>query len=110
MGLPKFKNNHILLNKISQRFLLAIKLYAGWKDPHYDFLDENCEAEGFMVDVVDTMSKMFNFKWTIEKYHSDEWISSPIGGNWTNLNASFTGIFGKLYKILSFSLLLSLVK
>jgi hypothetical protein len=48
-----------------------------------------------MVDVVDTMSKMFNFKWTIEKYHSDEWISSPIGGNWTNLNASFTGIFGR---------------
>ncbi len=48
-----------------------------------------------MVDVVDTMSKMFNFKWTIEKYHSDEWISSPVGGNWSNLNASFTGIFGR---------------
>jgi hypothetical protein len=48
------------------------------------------------MDVMDALSKMFNFKWTLQKYHSEEWISPPIGGNWTNPNATFTGIFGKL--------------
>ena len=31
VSLTKFKNNQILLNKISHRFLLTIKLITGWK-------------------------------------------------------------------------------
>jgi len=54
-----------------------------------------------MVDFVDAMAKMFNFKWTAKKYHSSEWTSSPSTGNWSNPNSTFTGIFGtfnNLYK------------
>jgi hypothetical protein len=41
------------------------------------------------------MAEIFNFEWAIKKFHNDDWGASPVGGNWSNLNSTFTGIFGK---------------
>jgi hypothetical protein len=43
------------------------------------------------------MAEIFNFEWAIKKFHNDDWGASPVGGNWSNLNSTFTGIFGKYF-------------
>ena len=53
-----------------------------------------------MVDVVKSISTMYNFKWTFKKYHTDEWISTPKGGNWSDPTATFTGVFGNDFKLI----------
>ena len=60
------------------------------------YSETKCKAvDGFAVDVLDALAKMFNFKWNIEKYPTDEWITSPK--NWSDPNSTFTGMFGKFF-------------
>ena len=59
-------------------------------------LEKNCKSvEGFMVDFVDAVSKMFNFSWKVEKFPNDVWITSPK--NWSDPNSTFSGMFGQFF-------------
>ncbi len=44
--LTKFKNNQILLNKISHRFLLTTKLFTGWKSLIDIYWDQTVKKKG----------------------------------------------------------------
>ncbi len=51
-SMTKFKNNQILLNKISHRFLLTAKLFTGWKILITSFKNMK-QAQGCIIRLVD---------------------------------------------------------
>ena len=53
--------------------------------------------DGFTADVVHELAKMYNFTWTVTKFSSDDWGTSPISGKWGDPNATFGGVFGKVF-------------
>jgi hypothetical protein len=59
---------------------------------------------------VNAMAEMFNFQWSVQKFPNEEWGTSPIGGNWSNPNPTFVGIFGKYFFYVLIVTLLLLIK
>ena len=54
---------------------------------------------GFTVDVLHELAEMYNFTCTLTKFSSDDWGTSPITGKWGDPNATFGGVFGKVFYI-----------
>jgi hypothetical protein len=76
-----------------------------------DFYNEislkNCNSSGycsrvtgFSVDLVDELAKLYNFTWWITKFKDGDWGSNPIGGNWSAINLTFGGIYGRIFYII----------
>ena len=53
--------------------------------------------DGFTADVTLELAKMFNFNWTLTKFPSDDYGTSPNNGNWSDPKATFGGILGTIF-------------
>ena len=61
-----------------------------------DTLGRNCQSNGIVMDIFNTLANRFNFTIDLIKEPSGKWAIEPVQGSWQDPNPVFEGILGRL--------------